>query len=225
MVGEFIMTHIEDKDATAGQIKKTLKFLNMVGVSDKGLQPCDVPRVPSNFVPRTPTEVLRLTVFLPDKYGFGGLQRTFNAWWWFIDASGLIKWRDDSLKSDSEHLRLALSIEQYQPGIRWVAFDPATYMDLSPQDALVQAAEDDTRLAGVEVLMATALFPQWIHSWCPGGSPYPNMAGLQLRLQSDWSHVPYLRQHGSGQRLNMYAGSGSTAPIYNSCANPTVREC
>ena len=200
------------------QIEKVSAFLELHG-GQEGFMPSDIPDVP-NFTPRTKTEVLLLTVMLPDKGRVKGVRRTFDAWWDFIvPPAGMTKWRWEELKSDSKHLRLAR--DEHKPGIRWVAFDPNAHQGKSPKQALEHVITHGTTLANAEVLMAAALFPEWVSSWNGGDSPYPNMYGYRFYWDSDWSHVPYLRRRGS--RLELFARWAGDAD--GLCSSPVVREC
>ncbi len=203
------------------QIEKVWNFLELHG-GEEGFTPSDVPAVP-DFTPRTKTEVLLLTVMLPDKGRVKGFRRTFDSWWDFIvPPTGLTKWRLEELKSDSKHLRLAKGIE-YKPGIRWVAFDPNSYQRKSPKDALAQSATDGTTLAHAEVLMAAAMFPEWVASWDGGKLPYPNLSGLQFYWGSDWSRVPCLSRWDGSSQLELNAFDADDAG--SSWSSPVVREC
>ena len=200
------------------QIERVSTFLELHG-GKEGFRPSDIPSAP-NFTPRTKTEVLLLTVMLPGTAKKTGVQRTFDAWWDFIvPPAGLTKWRWEELKSDSEHLCLAR--DEHKPGIRWVAFDPNTHPGKSPKQALGYIIIHGTTLANAEVLMAAALFPEWVASWDGDKSPYPNMSGYQFHWDTDWSRVPYVYRDGSEFRLYSLS-AGLTGPRWSS---PVVREC
>jgi hypothetical protein len=203
------------------QIERVSAFLELHG-GQEGFRSSDIPAVP-NFTPRTKTEVLLLTVMLPNKGRVKGFRRTFDSWWDFIvPPSGLTKWRWEELKSDSKHLRLAKGIE-YKPGIRWVAFDPNAHQGKSPKQALEHVIVYGTTLANAEVLMAAALFPEWVASWDGGKSPYPNMSGYQFCWDSVWSHVPCLGRWDGRRRLGLGASWADDASVRWS--SPVVREC
>ncbi len=204
------------------QIEKVSAFLGLHGGQD-GFRPADIPSIPANFQSRTDTEVLLLTVMLPDKGRVKGLQRTFDAWWDFtVPPNGLAKCRWEELKSDSKHLRLAPGV-MYVPGIRWVAFDPNTYQGKSPEQALAQSKVDSTVLAHVEVLVAAALFSDWVASWNGSNSPYPNLSALQLHWNTGWSGVPYLSRWDGSRQLKLFANWADSA--FDHWSSPVVREC
>lgn len=203
------------------QIERVSAFLELHG-GQEGFRSSDIPAVP-NFTPRTKTEVLLLTVMLPDKGRVKGVRRTFDAWRDFIvPPAGLIKWRWEELKSDSKHLRLASGID-HKPGIRWVAFDPNTHQGKSPKQALQHVITHGTTLANAEVLMAAALFPEWVLSWNGGDSPYPNMSGYKFNWDTAWSGVLCLDRWDGARRLRLrglWAGHRN-----GNWSSPSVREC
>jgi len=202
------------------QIEKVSAFLKLHG-GQEGFRSSDIPAVPS-FTPRTKTEVLLLTVMLPDKGRVKGVRRTFDAWWDFIvPPVRLTKWRWKELKSDSKHLRLAR--DEHKPGIRWVAFDPNTHQGKSPKQALEHLIVHGTTLANAEVLMAAALFPEWVESWDGNKSPYPNMSGYQFYWDTDWSHVPDVRRWVSGRKVVFSAYDADSAD--DGWSSPVVRGC
>lgn len=183
----------------------------------------DFPSIPENFTPRTPTEVLMLAVYLPDKGRQKGLQRTFDELWNLIEApDGYTKCRWDKLKSDSKHLRQAPGYD-YTPGIRWVAFDPNAYRGLSPEAALEQSKVDGLQLAGIEVLMAALLFQTWATSWNGDSSPYPNLSALQFYWDTDWSHVPYFSRWDVGREVDLHVYRADDA--HDRWSSPVAREC
>lgn len=204
------------------QIEKVSAFLELHGGGQEGFRASDIPAVP-DFTPRTKTERLLLAVYLPNKVHAKGLRRTFDAWWDFIvPPIGLTMHRCDELRINSKRLRLASGIE-YKPGIRWVAFDPNTYQGKSPKDALAQSAIDGTTLAHAEVLMAAAMFPEWVSSWNGGKSPYPNMSALQFHWNTHWSLVPFFHRWDDGSRLDLLTLWNDRADALWS--SPTVWEC
>lgn len=205
------------------QIKKVSDFLELHGGKKKGYRPSDIPAVPY-FMPRTKKEVLLLTVMLPYKGRVKGICRTFDSWWDFIvPPTGLTKWRWEELKSNSKRLRLAKGIE-YKPGIRWVAFDPDAYQAKSPKQALALSLNDENTPAHAEVLMAAAMFPDWVNSWDGRESPYPLLSGFQFYRNPGWSMVPDLRRWLPESQIRLDAvNADSGSSDYSS---PVVRrEC
>jgi len=202
------------------QIERVKEFLANYGGSN-GFTPADIPSVPTNFVPRTPTDVLMLAVYLPNSRT-KGITRTFESWWDFVKTpTGYSKWRWDQLKSDSKHLRLLEGIE-HRPGIRWVAFDPNANHGKSPQSCWDNPDVAPT-LAGPEVLMALAHFPMWAASWNGNKSPYSNMAGYQFKWETAWCDCPYVNRRDDDRQLKLNARSAVNAN--DRWASPSVREC
>ncbi len=177
---------------------------------------------PTNFIPRTPTEVLMLAVYLPDKGRKKGLHRTFDILWdAIIPPSGFDKWRWDQLKSDSKHLRLLLGTK-HRPGVRWIVFDPNANHKRSPQACW----EDDSvnaNLAGPEVLMAAVLLPDWAASWDGNKSPYPNLPGYQFYWEAAWQFCPCLGRWDAFRQMELGADWAAVAHDAWSC--PSFREC
>lgn len=204
------------------QIEKASVFLELYGGQEEGFRVSDIPAIPTNFIPRTKTEVLLLAVYLPDWREEKGFRRTFDNWWDFISRSAdVIKRRAEVL--EAKCLRLAPGIE-YEPGIRWVAFDPNTYQGISPRDALTRsAAVDGTTLAHAEVLMAAAMFPGWMFSFNGDKSPCPNMSALWFYLATVWSSSsPRLDCWFDGGRiLRLFVGRSDATSWHWS--SPSVR--
>lgn len=202
------------------QISAVSDFLEHYGDGRKGFRPSDIPGLP-DFMPRTPTEILLLSVMLPDEGGVSGFHRTFEAWWETIDGfSG--KRRVAAVRSASDDLQLAPGID-YSPGIRWVVFDPSGYQSMSPDEALQRAAIDGVSLAHVEILMVAALFPAWATSWLGEGSPAPFMSGARIFHDGPSLGVPCIYLAADGGSLWLDA---ERADRFNpNWASPTVREC
>lgn len=189
-----------------------------------GFKETDFPPIPGNaWLHMRRDEVLLLAVYLPKQGKVSGLQRTFDELWNLIEApDGYTNWRWDELKSDSKHLKSAPG-HSHRPGVCWVAFDASAYRGKSPEHALARRNEDNTRLAGVEVLMAALLFPTWPTSWNGDSSPFPNMSGLQFYWNTVWSRVPYLGRWDDDSRLELNTDwAEHDNPLW---ASPSVREC
>lgn len=204
------------------QIERVAYFVERYNGGLSSLMTMPIPPLPTDFIPCTPTEVLMLAVYLPDKGRTKGLQRTFDAWWDFATPPiGITKCRWDQMKSDSKHLHLLEGIE-HRPGIRWVAFDPNANKGKSPQSCWDNPYVAPT-LAGPEVLMALALFPNWAASWNGNKSPFSNMAGYQFKRNSAWVHCPCINRLVDDRQLWLDASSAVLAGDYWAC--PSVRGC
>jgi hypothetical protein len=209
------------------QVEIASAFLELHG-GEQGFRPSDIPPAP-NWMPRTQTEVLLLTIKLPDKGWTKGLQRTFDAWWEaIVPPIAITKYRSYDFLSDRRHLRQANGVA-YEPGIRWVIFDPNTYQGKSPRQAhALSAVAENTNLASVEVLIAAAMFPEWVAGWDGRSSPYPYMAGLEC-VRHDriyfwnvayWTGVPKL-DSSKHDRIELNLESEGFAISLSSC--PTYR--
>lgn len=201
------------------QLKKVKTFNAAL---DWGFVTENIPAIPGSWQ-HNPNEVLMLAVSLPPKGRKSGLHRTFDELWNLIEApDGYTKYRWDELKATTKLLRQAPGYN-HTPGIRWVVFNPNAYHGKSPEAVLKQSKIDNAQLAGLEVLMATLLFPTWATSWNGDSSPYPNMSALQFYWNSGWSRVPYLDRWDVARRLELRAhwAVGSREDF----ASPSVREC
>jgi hypothetical protein len=104
-----------------------------------------------------------------------------------------------------------------------VGFDPNAYRYLSPKAALRQSKVDNVQLAGVEVLMATLLFPAWATSWNGTSSPYPIVSGLQLHWNALWSYVLCLVIQVYDRELTLGGFCADDVGVLFTL--PSVREC
>jgi hypothetical protein len=182
-----------------------------------GFVDADFPSVPANFVPRTDTEVLLFVGNLPQFKKLSSFRRTFNELWDLI-----VPPRGYSKICVVDQMRRVPGY-QCRPGFYWVAFDPNAYHKLSPKAALEQSKVEGLKLAGLEVLWAALLFPDWAASWNGRSSPYPNLSGLQSKWQKLWSGVPYFRRWDDGRRLKLHADGADYAG--DGWSSPSVREC
>lgn len=195
-----------------------------------GFADADFPAVPS-FMPRTPTEVLLLAVYLPQKGKVSGVRRTFDEHLTVIESqlrgTGRDYYRSDGLKSDRDHLQL-FGTAWHEPamGLRWVAYDYAANHE--PEnghrvDELWKAKAND--LAASEVLSALMLFPEYGPSMDGDKTPYANLAGYQANWgsESDWSCCPCVDWWSGGRQLGVSAGWADGRDYV--WASPRFREC
>jgi len=176
------------------QVREVIRFLEKYADGEKGFRASDIPLSP-NFKPQSDTEQLLLTVMLPDRGGKSGLMRTFDAWWGMARfGRGSEKSRNAEVLSDPEHMRLIEGLE-YEPGIRWVAFEPMSYINTTVRKTRGIASYKLTNtLAHVEVLIAATLFREWSSElawkWEDHSveMPYPNLAGIDL-VDSQGRHM------------------------------------
>lgn len=201
------------------QIKKVTAFLSIFGGEYSESIP--IPTLPWG-IGRIPL----LTVFLPDDGKSTGLERTARAWWQYACASIPDSRRIQlNLQFDAGHLQMLPEYE-YRPGIRWVAFEPNAYKGMSADAARASAKADGHQLAGLEILMAVALFPAWYQRGRGDNQAIPGLSALSaLRcygITHGFSRVPYLSR-GTGS-LTMGTVEHNAA-VTESWCSPVVREC
>lgn len=124
------------------------------------------PEIPKNFVQRTPTEILLLAVYLPDKGDIGGVQHTFD------EHINVIKEQSKKrsyvikcfgIKSDPQHLKLAPG-KEHRPGVRWVAFDFDSCkapFKFPGSNKIICRKDDPEGLVSSELLSAMMIFDRW----------------------------------------------------------------
>ncbi len=199
------------------QIQRATEFLALCGGE---VSTWSIPEVP-HFVPRTSTELLLLAIYLPDEGELTGEQHTAKSWWDFIvPPIGFSKKLLHPLYSDFTQLRLVSGIE-HRPGIRWVVFDPSANLGKSPKVCWEDPNVLPT-LAGPEVLMALAYFPEWVSTWADDCSPQPDLSGYQANSGSKWDYCPCFMRWDKGHELQLLAlnaADGST-----NWASPSVRD-
>lgn len=169
--------------------------------------PASIPELKSN----SPTGVLLLAVYLPDKDNMSGIQRTFEEFWRLIQAPpGYKKWRHESTDGNPKHLRLVSGIE-HNPGIRWVEFD---------LNCEVQSELD--RPAHAEVLISTILCPEWATMWNGINEPFIELAGYQC-IDNDNNCIgsPHLHRWDEDKKICFYAIRSDCVDYW---AAPVVRE-
>lgn len=203
------------------KIKAISDFLVQNG-NEPGFTPADIPAPPTNFIPRTPTEVLMLEVTLPDNGKVKLTQRNFDSKWGRVVApEGFSKYRWSELKSGVKFLRYVKG-KTKTPGMRWIGFDPEVYIGLSPDQALEQAMKDGVTLGADEVLTAAFVFPKWLKSLDGKKWHFPNLSAYQFFWNADWRSTPYLSRWLDDRQLELDAYSSDDAnDRWSSCA---VRE-
>ncbi len=202
------------------QIKVVSEFLRQNG-NKVGFTADNIPIPPDDFVAITPTEVLMLSVTLPDSGDIKMTQRNFDSKWNFIiPPNGSSKWRWSEMKSDALSLKYSKGIRKV-PGIRWVGFDPEAYIGLSSDQALAQKRKKGITIGGDEILDAAIVFPRWPIFWNCKGWHSPNMSAYQVKDGSVWRLSPWLCFWGRGE-LDLTANASSRTLEGRSSA--TIRE-
>lgn len=168
-------------------------------------------------------EVHLLCFSLPDCKGRSGLSRTVDELWHTFAPEGLYtKWRYDSLKAKRGALRQAPDTTPFSPGLRWVAFNPTTYVGKSPKKAREEAKRVGQELAGAEVLMANLMFPSWSMKWGEEGCHYPWLSGLLVRNMASWNLTPFMHRFDDGRKRIDFGSDESRTTLSHLCS-PTVR--
>ena len=187
----------------------------------------DIPLVPG-FEAETGTELLTLDVNLGPQGSVKSLERTFKAGWACVQPpAGCIEHKWDGLLTDAGHLKVfdgieeSLGITEPTRGFRWVGLDPNANQNRSPYECW-EDPEEAKKLAGTTVLNAANLFEGWVAGWNGTDSPYPNMAGLQFKFQTNWLTAPFLDLSSDKHLLRLCVVHARVRDIRY--ANPRVRE-
>lgn len=126
------------------------------------------------------------------------------------------------IKSDAEHLRMVPGTK-FDNQCKWVIFNPKANQGKSPKQCIDNPVVDQ-ELAHVHILMATNYFEGWATGWNGKKSPYPNISGIQLRHDSNWSDVPSYINRGNGHhRLGLCSCCADcsndrwSSPVFRNC--------
>lgn len=190
--------------------EQLLRLERINAVYGLGLARADFPPAPSASLKLRRDEFALLGMYLPDMGGLSGIERTYELVWGAVQPpEGLTKRRDGPRKG----VRRAPDSGEYKPGVRWVAINPFAPKELHRKE---------THPAGIELLVAAMLHPEWPMGWA--GLTLA-MSGLRLQWLGQWDVTPYLRVEGgagTGQGI-LLAGRMHDAPS-GSVVYPTVRE-
>ncbi len=194
-----------------------------------GFTTADIPVVPDDFVPATPTEVLLLVAELPKKGRLGSIQHTFDEAWSLIQvpANHQPNWRWPDLESDAKHLRL-VSGRQSKPGLHWIGFDP--FANWEPQDGrrvkdLWQHEDIAATLAASEALWAAVMFPDLVTGMDGKKIPFWDLGGYQFNwdgADEPWAHCPSLARWAGDHQVRLHAPWADYLRV--DLAAPSVRE-
>lgn len=124
-------------------------------------------------------QVLCLAVYLPDKDGVSGAQRTMVTLWNALPK--LVGRHSRLLGLDLIPGPTQVRVVQgtWRPGIRWVILNTTTYAGLSADEALAKATTADVQLAGVELLSLLVLQPGWLETWATEKQLNPQLSNLR----------------------------------------------
>jgi hypothetical protein len=204
----------------ADQIETVKKFIVQYAPGVEGFGAADIPAVPT--APLDEDEVYLLVVNLPADGTRRSLDTTLDAWWDSVKPpEGLTRTRYAGTIADARHIRLRAGGDLV-PGMRWMAFNPKACYGKSCNEAAKLVAAKEKTLAGVEVVQAVALFPDWAKSWNGSGSPCPNATAVQVKYEADWSGSLYVSRWDDGRELEL--GAHFSGSVGSHWASPVVRE-
>ncbi len=167
-----------------------------------------------NFNPR-PSEIPLVTGF------FGrDVQALYAAW---EHCTGVNNPGVSNVGFDkSAQVRIAPGMES-AASPRLVYFNPTSYRGRSPEKALSRAQKNGVLLAGIDVIVALIMRPEWMFEWNGRRHPYPLLSAVQLKGDVEWSRVLcFNRWLGSSQLM---LDSSSARVANNRWASPSIREC
>lgn len=172
------------------------------------------------FVPATETEMPLVAIYLPEKDGISGVQRTFDELWEAaILPDGYVKSRADYISSNPSCLSLVEGII-HKPGIEIVGFDPnTTYLDIS------YFKNDESKwLASSEILSANIMFENWVRQ-CDGMKKFfPEFGGYRFAGKhgnfDETLRLHHFSNENSRKELCLYS---IPRDLIECWATPTVR--
>lgn len=174
---------------------------------------------PPVFRPRTRTEVLMLRFQLSRARHVGSLRRTIDKCWDAIEAGGSSLYvQDDYI----DRLRFTPDAND-EEGITWVGFDPMANTGFT-EDQAAKRLWDTEKLAGIETIMALALFPR-LAAQIGGVFPSLYMTGLVVKSNGIGSGSTPLvtgnptKSNGNGLNLIEHWANSAQPDI----ARPVVR--
>jgi hypothetical protein len=140
---------------------------------------------PPLFDPRTDSEEMLLTIWLPRRYTMSLERRTLEAWRNFItppSGYAMLSEIDTSLSQPIHDV-------QHRTGFYWVAYDAwGDDNRLSPRGCWDYRDKEikmnpylDVHPAGTQVLMALGLCPGYAQAMRDGIVPFANLSGLQVK--------------------------------------------
>jgi len=132
------------------------------------------------------------------------LQETLEeAWLWAAEVQENNR-RWDALLSDEKSLRLFTG-KEHKRGLSWRVVDLGANWDkqngIAPKDVRNPKSPD------CEILIAAALFPNWIQAMDGVNVPYVWIPGLEVSVSGDpaWSDVPSLNWHRDDHEVGLNA--------------------
>lgn len=193
------------------------------------------------------SEVPLLAVYLPDRYGLSGLERTFRLMLHELNDAMLgAGWQFSWPDLHSGYRIREICPNGYTPGVRWVKYDANAYSGLYMETVrCFHRRQHSERLAGLEGLQSAVIFPELRASWTDrvkakvrwDVNPTPVLAGIEIdgtypttgRYLEMWDGVPVFERYV--KRLSLLTDNRSLAlrvPNHNLVTGwhslPVVRE-
>ena len=127
-------------------------------------------------VTTSPTQVLILAFYLPDKGGKTGFHRTMQMLW---DMTAEFRWLGRVKDKLDSNMWIALKYE-WKPSVRWVLYDYAAYQGLSSSNVLELSAIDDKQLATIEPLLIAVTNRDYVNALDYNRTLCPKMPALKF---------------------------------------------
>jgi hypothetical protein len=150
---------------------------------------------------------------------FADFHRTLEAWWDFADEP---KWKYAQNKFDAEHIRLNPELGiKWQAGISWAIVRWNANRAMSPNDAILETAENGQTHATIEPLIAAVYDHSFVESWNGEDIKYPNLSAVQQKDDDEtgWSRALCLDRGGSWPELSAFYASYA----FDGFASPSLR--
>lgn len=131
------------------------------------------------------------------------VERTFDALWNLAASRQENSWRQESLLSDSEHLRLLPGITHPGQTLRWETIDLGANRRRAPKDA-----RNPKSSPHAAILAAAALHPIWVRVMDGNATPFVWLPGYQVTVpgRGRWESVPALGFGRADREVQLGAG-------------------
>jgi hypothetical protein len=140
---------------------------------------------------------------------FGSPEDNVELWWKVLVGKQPNAWRYDGLKA--EHLRLAATAHQYEPGVHRIRLNLVAHWEpevgRTVQEVRQQAQANGETLAAAEVLAAYGLHDHLLQQMDGENLPYADLGGYEATIPGDeaWRRAPYLYWDRSYRKVLLYA--------------------
>lgn len=203
-------------------LEDQVELVHQLNINERwGFVESDFPAIPDDSS-RLPSEQLLLSAYLPPAHGMSGPERTLLSLWRSVASPQGIVEKSETINFDthSDYLRVIGGV--WNPGLRWVYFDPSAFYGVPSNHALIEAIASGRDLAGTEVLMAAHLFPGWVRDFTLSTTPRPLLGGLRLLSSGRWASVPLFAKSVHQRKFSLGTYGASSHP--DRCSVPTVRQ-